>query len=337
MIDTNFDASKVVEKATTSELPPLPFTYQVTEDQSEAKYRQWRVSPIVFDYSDLVPATNEELVERVRKEHENKQWYTIEHWRLKGEPVEQVDFMVGDKTITLYSWMKDKKLSDDQLSKMGTTLSELSSKFPKVLDQINWILVEDVQPPSVLGDDELYPTNGTAMSEHHAFRYMPRGLETFPHRVKKTSNLEGTLVHELGHLIQKDFEEEWRQNYQWQFCYDHESDWEIRELPNGEKKWFNKESGEMSPQGQFAIQPEQCVTGYAKQNMGEDICDSLVAYIFDPDLLRSVAPQKYDILNRHDVKSDQPQIQISRRLKEEISLPQIQPETVLFYIEEPED
>lgn len=92
----------------------------------------------------------------------------------------------------------------------------------------------------------------------------------------------------------------------------------------------------MSPQGQFSLQPDQCVTHYARQNMGEDICDSMVAYIYDPDLLRTVSSDKFDILAGHDAKKAHSKVATKRVSKEEIKLPEIKPETIHYYIEEPE-
>jgi len=318
-------------------LPDLPFTYQREQKPEEAQYREWRVSPVVFEGQDNLPRTDEEIIEFVKREHESKQWFTDGYWRKKGVPAEQLEFAINGRSITVYNFNAEKPFSDDHIARAGKVFQELATRFPDVLDKIRWVLVDDVQPPSLLADDERYPTNGTAMREHRAFRFMPRGVETIPHRISSASNFEGTFIHELGHLIQSQFEDEWRKKFQWAYCFDNEEEWEIRKAPNGESRWFNKATSEMSPQGQYPLQPDQCITTYARQNIGEDICESLVAYIYEPDRLQEVSPEKYAILQSHDAKQkERADVSSQRVAKTEIRLPEIKPETIRYYIEEPE-
>ena len=331
---------QVPEEAVTTvreELPSLPFTYESVDDKEKAQYREWRVSPVVFSGEENEPYSDEEIVESVKRQHEAKQWYTTEYWRKKGIPEEQIEFTANGRQITVYNFNKEKPFSDEHVARTKKALSQLASRFPQVLDNIRWVLVDDVQPPSLLADDERYPTKGTAMREHKAFRFMPRGTELMPHRIEATSNFEGTFVHELGHLMQSDFEDEWREKYQWQYCSDNKDEWEVREAPNGERRWFNKETGEMSPQCQYPLQPDQCVTTYGRQNMGEDICESLVAYIYDPEKLQEVAPDKHAILQGHDAGQAQPEVSSKRVAKDDIGLPEIKPETIFYYVEEPQE
>lgn len=37
-------------------------------------------------------------------------------------------------------------------------------------------------------------------------------MEFFPHRIESATNFAGTLTHELAHLIQSQFEGEWKKN-----------------------------------------------------------------------------------------------------------------------------
>ena len=328
---------KLIEQAREI-LPELPLTYQRVQKPDDAQYREWRVSPVRFEGQENPPRTDEEIIEFVKREHEAKQWFTSEYWRKKGVPAEQIEFAINGRSITVYNFNAEKPFSDDHVARSRKVFQELAARFPDVLDKIRWVLVDDVQPPSLLADDERYPTNGTAMRKHRAFRFMPRGMETIPHRIPSASNFEGTFIHELGHLIQAQFEDEWREKFQWAYCSDNEEEWEIRKAPNGESRWFNRTTGEMSPQGQYPLQPDQCITTYARQNMGEDICDSLVAYIYEPERLREAAPGKYAILESHDRKQkERSEASTQRVAKTEISLPEIKPDTIRYYIEEPEE
>lgn len=175
------------------------------------------------------------------------------------------------------------------------------------------------------------------------FRLYPRGMELFPHRIEATTNFGGTIAHELTHLIQAEFEEEWGEDFQWRYCWqdEYKDEWEVREppvkTPLGEKKWFHKESGWMSPQGQFPLQPDKCVTNYARQNIGEDICESMVAYLHDPGKLRAIAQKKHQILQGHDAKQETPEVEVQQMAENKVKLPEIKPQTIYYYIEEPKE
>lgn len=92
----------------------------------------------------------------------------------------------------------------------------------------------------------------------------------------------------------------------------------------------------MSPQGLFPLQPDSCVNFYARQNMGEDIAESMVAYIYDPDFLKTISPEKFTILERHDANNPRQEVTAQRVPKDEIKLPEVKPELVYYYIKEPE-
>lgn len=319
-------------------LSPLPFRYERTDDPDATEYKFWRVSPVRFGGQDNEPYTDDQILEMLRQQKEAEEWYTIEHWRKKGVPQEQVEFSINGQQVTIYNFNSEKPLTDEHLERTQSVFQEMASRFPQAMSQIRWIMIDDEQLPSAFGDPEKYPTNGMAYRDWNAFQFYPRGMELFDYRLPSVSNFEGVFSHELTHLIQGEFEEEWRENFQWAYCWDYEDDWEVRPTPDGAmKRWHNKKTGEMSPQGQFSLQPDKCVTYYARQNMAEDICESMVAYIYDPDFLKEVAPEKYQILERHDSKLEKPEVTVTRIPKDEIALPEIKPQKVLYYIQEPDN
>lgn len=280
----------------------------------------------------------------VKTDRESQDWFTSEKWRNKGMSEEQIEFAVNGRQITVYNYSEKKPFTDEHIQGAERVFKEFASRFPKILEQVRWILIEDHQLPSAFGDPEKYPTNGYALRGWSAFQLYPRGMELFPFRIPAATNFEGTLTHELTHLIQSEFESEWGERFQWAYCFDDEytDQWEVRETPTvgfdgTNKKLFNKETGEMAPQGQFPLQPDQCITFYAKQNMGEDICESMVAYVYDPELLKRVSEDKYNILAKHDAKQPRPEAFARRVPKEQIKLPEVQPETVYYYINEDKD
>lgn len=245
-------------------LPLLPIKYEMTDSPEVAKYTEWRVSPVIFEGMRNEPHTDDEMLESVKKQHEAKEWYTSEYWRKKGLPYEQVEFVVDGRRITIYNYNQEKPFTEEHLAQATEVIRQFASRFPQILDQIRWILIDDHQVPTMLGDPEKYPTNGYAMKELQAFRFFPRGMEMFPYRLEAVTNFEGVFAHELTHLIQNDLEPDWGTKFKWEHAYDHEDEWEIRETPTGETRWFNKDTDEMAPQGQFPLQPDQCVTYYAK-------------------------------------------------------------------------
>lgn len=336
MEDTELKATQIKETQTKEFLTPLPFAYKRTNDPEKASYREWRVSPVSIKGRENKPRTDEEILEFVRKQHEGKRWYTLEYWREKGLPTEQLELIINDRQITVCNYNREKPFTDRHINRAKEVFGQLAARFPQILNEVRWLLIDNVQPPSLLGDDELYPTNGVATREHQVFRLMPRGMELFPHRIEATSNFEGTLVHESAHLIWDEFEDEWREKFRWEYCFDHKDDWEFGLTKAGERKWLNKQTGEMSPQGEFPLQPDKCVNFYARQNAKEDICESLVAYVYDPELLKRVSPEKFGILQRHDAKQETPDISVRRVPEAEIKLPEIKPETVFYFVQEPE-
>jgi len=324
------------DASTPSELEPLPFTYQRTFNPEQARYKQWRISPVSIVGKKNEPKTDAKIIESVRQQRESTDWFLSDYWRKKGIPQEQIEFQVGEQPITIYNYNHEKPFTDDHLARMQSALTELTSRFPQVIDKIRWILIDDMAHASGYGDPEKYPLNGNAMHQWQAFRFLPRGTELMPHRIHATSNFEGTFVHEMTHLIDKDFKQEWEEKFKWDWCSEYPDDWETRATPDGtEKKFFNKQTDEMSPQGQFSLQPDQCITYYARQSMIEDICDSMVAYVYDPDLLKTISEDKYEILSKHDARASAPEISAKRIAKQAIKLPEIKPEIVRYFIEEP--
>lgn len=262
-------------------LPPLPFTYERVYEPTQAEYRQRRV-PLGIGSRGKKPYTDEEILQMVKRDRESKDWFTSEQWRNKGMPAEQIEFALNGRQITVYNYNQEKLFTDEHVERAKRVFQELVSRFPQIIDQIRWVLIDDYQLPSAFGDPEKYPTNGLAYSFWQAFRLYPRGMELIPHRVTAATNFDGTLVHELTHLIQSQFEPEWGRKFKWAYCLDEEykDEWETKPSPDGSmKRLFNKKTGEMSPQGLFPLQPDNCVTFYAEQNMGEDIAESMVAYI----------------------------------------------------------
>lgn len=320
---------------TSGTLPPLPFKYERTFDPLLAQYSEWRISPVRIVGQKNQPASDDIILARVKRGREKKDWFFQDYWREKEQPQEELEFDVNGKPITLYNFCKDQLISNEHISRLQQSIKLLSSHFPQALGNIRWILIDDTEQTSLYGNPEKFPLNGQARKEWQMFRFLRRGMQLMPHRIAKVSNFEGTFVHEASHLIQDDFLKDWFELFQWEWCQDHMDQWEFRTPPDGSKKrLYNKVTRKMAPQAQFPLQPEKCINYYAKLSPEEDICESIVAYIYDPELLKTISPEKFEILAKHDANGPLPPINIQRIPKERIRLPEINPETVYFYIRE---
>lgn len=316
---------------------PLPFTYTRVFDSEMAQYSYSRIPGIRPVGARNEPLSDEVIKDRVKERFESQEWFYSEYWRSKGIPSEQIEFQIGEQLITLYNFNEGLQVSDEHIDETLGVLAEFASRFPQVLDNLRWILIDNIQPLSSYGDSINYPLNGEAVVNWKAFKLQPRGMSLEPHRVPSATNFEGTLVHEMTHLIDSRFEAAgWREKYKWERCIDSPEDWEPREVPDGGKEaFYNKHTGKMALIGMYALQPDECVTEYAQQNIDDDVCDSMVAYFFDRDLLKSRSTTKLSIIASQDEGLLRPLVTAKRVSNDEIKLPPITPQVVNFYIKEP--
>lgn len=317
------------EPITGDVLSPLPFTYVRANDREKASIVIFR-KPIFGP-----PRTDEDVLRKAVEEKKNQEWFTADRWREKGTPREQIEFSIGSKKITLYNYSSEKPFTDNHTERASRMLGDLAAHFPEILDKLDWILVDDKQPTGTLGDDEKYPTNGYCQEAWRAFYLYPRGMDFSPHRIKTVTNLEGTLAHELSHIFEPKMKDVWEERFRWEHCSEHPDKFERRVAPNGELKFFERPTGEIYPMGWFPLQPEQCVNQYARFSAREDRAESMTAYLYDPDLLRSVSPEKYQVIEGYDAKLSKPEVRASRIPKDQIVLPEIKPKTVYYFVREP--
>lgn len=311
-----------------------PFNYERTFNIEEAEFVEWRISRVVFKDTVNSPKTDEEILTTIKGQKEDSQWYTTSYWRSKGVPCQQLELQVGADEITIYNYSN--QLSPQHFDQIKEVLQIMGSKFPQALKNVNYILINNDQPLSHLGDPKLYPANGMSYRQWRTFELYPRSFNSDTYRIPPVSNLVGVMSHEFTHSIEQTFQEEWAGNFQWRYCWDAPEEWVSRPTPDGTmQKYFHVVTGEMSPQNQFPLQPEQCVSQYAKQNPNEDICESMVAYLFNPELLKKISPEKYRIISSHDVGCSIPKVNIKTVRSGKITLPKIEAQIVKYFIHEP--
>jgi hypothetical protein len=322
-------------------LPPLPLTYARTDDPTQAALSVMRHMSKTYP-----PLSDERITQVAQERYERSHWYMSPVWREKGEPTEQVEFEINGKKIGLYNFCKEKSVTLEHLAQAENALKKLVAHHPQILEHMEWILINDKQDGSQHGDDEQFPLNGSIDRKWKALLLQPRALDPIPHRIPAASNWEGTLVHEATHFLESEFETEWKEKFQWEDCADYApegqqwgkggTDWEPLPTPNGRKKRYrNTKTGEFAPIGKFPKQPEQCVTKYAEMLWNEDVCESNVAYMYDLELLRSKSPNKLAILESHN-QNQEVRFQAKRMPAGQVKLPEISPQTVYYFVKEPE-
>lgn len=314
-----------------------PFTYERVDDPAQADLAYRRVPPIRTVGGEFTPLTDEQILERARQTVESKYWFLDPYWQEKGAPHEQVELQVGDHRIDIFNFNRELPLTEEHLAEISGAIETMAASFPRTVENCQSILIDDIQPPSALGDDELYPQNGDAAQKAHGvFVLNPRAMQTIPFRIPAVSNLRGTVTHELTHLDEAEFMPEWNEHFQWGSANAESGEWELRPAPSGVgDKWFSTRTGVMLPQGKFPLQPEQCVTTYGQQLPEEDLCDSVVAYHYDRARLEAVSGTKAGILAAHDASQEPPKVALYRVPTEQVALPTLDPTTVRYYIKEP--
>jgi len=318
-----------------NETENLPFIYERTYDQSKAEFSEYRKLGIVWEDEVEEAKTDEEILEKIKKEKIKQLWYTSPEWKDKGLPVEQLQMEIDNNVINFYNFNKEKPFTNQHIEIAERVFGKMSSSFPEVLNKIKYVLIDDKQIPSLYADPEKYPLSGYAYRNWDAFHLYPRGMDLIPFRIPSVTNFEGVMTHELTHLISKNIEQEWKNFFKWELTSGHPDEWEMRTTSNGiDNGIFNKSTGEMAPKYQYPLQPEQCVTFYAKLDWDEDVCESMVAYLYEPQLLKSLSPKKFEILSNFDQHKEMPKIKTIRLPKSEIKLPVVEPQTVYYFIHE---
>ncbi|MDP3724756.1 MAG: hypothetical protein Q8R11_03965 [bacterium] len=318
------------------ELTPLPFTFVRTNDKQIAEFIENRMPLISFTSKGLKPKTDEEIVAVVKQQKVGEQWYTQDYWREKGQPSEQIEIRLDGHAITLYNFRPEIQLTDIHVEQLKESLGTFTARFPNAMEKLRWILIADMPNSNPWGDVDTFPLSGTRSKSLKTLRLYPHAFASESHRIQTVSNLEGTIAHEIAHFIHEDFREEWSESFQWGSVSNCPNIWEPVPRPDGKKYYYrNKDTGEITYSGQFPLQPDACITEYGKRTWYEDIVESMVAYLYDPDRLRRVSPKKFEILARHDVNHPEPTVIAHRVPKDEVALPEIKPQTVFYYIKEP--
>ncbi len=206
--------------------------------------------------------------ESLRRIQENR-WWLWEYWEAKGLPNEQVELDDGEHQVTLYNYGEPIEQTHlDQIKRILGIFSGIGDGL--VFKEFKYILIDPVQG---MNDKSGEPTNGYGPINSLAVTLYPNAFRPIPNRVTdKITNLEGILAHELTHGIHNQL-------------IDGEM---VLNLWIKAVGWGITEDRRVLPGGAISIWEtdfSKCVTDYAKSDPDEDICESMVARLFEPEKL----------------------------------------------------
>lgn len=246
--------------------------------------------------------TDPELKRKAWEEVRRTTWWLDEYWQTKGDPKEQLSIQVGGQNIELYNFGVE--LTPEQTAELqGIMVKFNRSAIRGKLTGLQYILIDD-NPKIDPKTNE--PRRGSAFNEMSAIALYPRAVSNEPHRVPNVSNFAGTLSHEVGHILADTaFVEKWKRKFGWE------------ELPDDEVKVI----GDLRVTKRCA-QPERLISSYAGFSPEEDICESLVAAINNPQALD---PERLVFLQESwladSPESGGQQVTIAKKTGTEIQLP----------------
>ena len=192
---------------------------------------------------------------------EIKYWFLNEYWRKKALR-EKFVFSLGTRSMELFNF--GFSLDAPTLDRISRTLAEYASLQNGVFDRLKFIIIDDNQ---LINPNTGEPMNGNGGQMDGAIKLYPNAFKNMNHRVVGVPNLEGTVIHELSHSISLDFRNAWKKKFGW---VDLENG---GVLPGGAKQYHR------------VADPSRCVTRYAEVSADEDVCESMVAALKNPNVL----------------------------------------------------
>ena len=258
--------------------------------------------PVTVYSGDSQEKIEENLIEILKKER----WFLKEYWRNK-KTQEVIEIHCGEKSIEIFNFGKE--LEDWQVEEITNAIRNYNTtKDYNVFGKVHYILVDNEQP---INPRTNQPMNGYGeLGIGEAIILYPSALEQKDHRVPKVSNLEGTVIHELSHTIAVDtLIDDWRKIFGW------------TKLEKPEKLAGGFYQTEKSSN------LERCITDYAQTAADEDICESMVGALKNPDALDKEKIEYIRtklLLSPNKNESDETDISIVKKKGEETKFPEIE-------------
>jgi hypothetical protein len=205
-----------------------------------------------------------EIESKLRQQLAWHTWWLQQYWYEKGLPVEQFQLVTDRETqLEVYNW--GESLSQRHLDELARVVETCAIvKDGALLRAVDYILTDNLDYPNPQTGQ---PTNGQFQMMERGIVMFPSGTSFRPYRLPKVSNFTGTLIHEFGHAIDRGFRSRWMQKFGWKL-----RDQPVR-LPHG------------ALSEDYCVEADRCVNDYARFNVDDDICESVVAALTDPACL----------------------------------------------------
>ncbi len=219
-----------------------------------------------------IPEDSDTNIEsEAKKKLKNENWWLQEEWQEKGSPKEQVEIDIGGHKITLYNF--GEPLEQQHFQELESALRDLSQAVDgRLLSEIKYILMDNVSKQNPQSGENFRGYNLPRIS---SIRINPEGRQIAPYgRIKGVSNFDAVLIHEFSHNIRKinlDFINKWIKKF-WVLEQDFEKK---RKMPGGGEDCLDYDP----------IDPKRCVSEYARSSPDEDLCESMVAALRNPQAL----------------------------------------------------
>jgi hypothetical protein len=287
------------------ENPEQNLRYQTIDD---VKIKRVSEDDPDFDSAiDIFADDDNEAELEIKKKLIAENWWLQPEWQEKGEPQEQIDVTIGDYKISVYNF--GELLAEQHLEELKSAIENISKVAEgKLLKQVKYILISNVSKFNPQSEENF---RGQGAGEMQAIEIFPEGRELVPYgRIEGVSNFESILIHEFSHSMRKvdmDFINAWQKKF-WKYIKDVDK----RRKMNGVRYAFQQDP----------VDPQKCVSKYAQTTSDEDICESMVAALINPEVLDN---EKLELTSKKllSVKKNVLQIQLAKKSGQEVKLPEI--------------
>lgn len=299
-----------------------------------------------FVISNADNKTDSEIRQEVENKIKKRCWWLDREWAEKGLPKEQIEVSIGEYNVTIYNFNSEIKFSAKHEKELAEVFSDYYREDPELFRELDYILINDRQKDSLLGNNEKFPLNGGCVKVFRSIFFNPRGMKRdIDFRVPGVSNFKGTAAHEMCHLEIKDRKDwgnnerrdKWINKFGWHYCKDYPDEWREIEIDSDRVICRNDRTKEIVFNN-FTNKPELCLNDYTKTSYEEDICDSRVAYFYNPDSIKNICADKYEdvkefgIGKKGNIMVDKnAEVSFKRIPTNEIKLPQKPRKTYTFY------
>lgn len=247
----------------------------------------------------------EDPTEKVCQQLERNNWWLNAHWQEKGLPQEEFIWQMGDKKISIFNF--GQTLTDQNVQDFKLALDSIAANTQYGLEGLEYILIDNTDKAHNYAEEGQL-VRGESITPQRSIVLYPTVITEQSYRDgqlgENISGIQGIIPHEIGH----------------QFGYNSagENNQLVVNLWNNDYGFgrYNEEKGDFE-----VTNPSETVSDYARLNPSDDLCESLVAAIYNPGRLQAVSPKKLEFMRKLILKDGQAESAIS---KVDIHLPVVE-------------